>query len=107
MKENMFVWPLGSEVLVTWQSRIIISQELFMFTYTYFTVCCGFTCMRSSAGASVLAVVPALVDLTSLSSVAGLAATFGHLTGIKEAAPTIPTLNITGPCGGSWGRGIP
>lgn len=59
--------------------------------------CCVLTCMRSSAGASILAVVPALVDLTSFSSVAGLAATLGHLTGVEEAASTVLTLNITGP----------
>lgn len=59
--------------------------------------------MRSSACASVLAVVPALVDLTSLSSVARLAATLSHLTGIEEAAPAVLTLNIAGPRGGSCG----
>lgn len=66
-----------------------------------------YTCMRSSAGASVLAVVPALVDLTSLSSVAGLTATLGHLTGVEEAAPTVLTLNIAGSWGGGCRRGIP
>lgn len=60
-------------------------------------VCCSLTCMRSSACASILAVVPALVDLTSLSCVAGLAATLGHLTGVEEAAPAVLTLNIAGP----------
>lgn len=54
------------------------------------------TCVRGGAGASVLAVVPALVDLTSLSGVAGLAATLGHLTGVEETAPPIQTLNIAG-----------
>lgn len=52
--------------------------------------------MRGGAGASVLAVVPALVDLTSLSSVARLAATLGHLTGVEEAAPSVLTLDIAG-----------
>lgn len=55
------------------------------------------TCMRRSTCASVLAVVSALVNLASLPSVARLAATLGHLTGIEEAAPAILTLNITGP----------
>ena len=59
--------------------------------------------MRSRARSPVLAVVPTLVDLTSLSLVAGLAATLGHLTGIEIAAPAVLTLNITGPRGGSCG----
>lgn len=50
--------------------------------------------MRSSAGASILAVVPALVDFTSLSYVAGLASTLGHLTAVEEATPAVLTLNI-------------
>lgn len=61
--------------------------------------------MRSSAGASILAVVPALVNLTSLPRVAWLAATLCHLTGIEETAPAVLTLNITGPKRRSWGGG--
>ena len=53
--------------------------------------------MRGSAGATVLAVIPALVDFTSFSGVTRLAATLGHLTGVEEAAPAILTLNIAGP----------
>lgn len=50
--------------------------------------------MRSSAGASVLTVVPALIDFTSLAYVAGLAATLCHLMVVEEAAPTVLTLDI-------------
>ncbi len=70
-------------------------------------VCCALTCTRSSACASVLAVVSALVDLTSLTGVARLAATLGHLTGVEEAASTVLTLKIAGPSGRSCGEGIP
>ena len=59
--------------------------------------CHALTCFRSTAFASVLAVVPTLVDLTSLSGVAGLAATLGHLAGIEEAAATVLTRNIAEP----------
>lgn len=56
--------------------------------------------MRSSARASVLTVVPALVDLAPLPDVAGLAATLGHLASVQEAAPAVQTLDVTGLRGG-------
>lgn len=59
-------------------------------------LCCVLTCMRSSARASILTVVPALVDLAPLPDVARLAATLGHLVSIEEAAPAVQTLDITG-----------
>ena len=59
------------------------------------------TCRGGRAGAPVLAVVPALFDLTRLPAVVGLAATFGLLAGIEEAAAPIQTLH----CAGSGGRG--
>lgn len=52
-------------------------------------------CMRGRACASILTVVPAMVDLTALAGVAGLAATLSDLSGIQEAAPTIQTLDVT------------
>lgn len=52
-------------------------------------------CMRGRARASILTVVPAMVDLASLAGVAGLAATLGDLAGIQEAAPTVQTLDVT------------
>lgn len=59
-------------------------------------LCCVLTCMRGSARASILTVVPALVDLAPLPGVARLAATLGHLASIEEAAPAVQTLDITG-----------
>ena len=56
--------------------------------------------MRGGAGASVLAVVPTLVDLTALPSVAGLAAALGLLVGVEEAAASVLTLDGAGPRGG-------
>ena len=56
--------------------------------------------MRGGAGASVLAVVPALVDLTPLSSVVGLAAALGLLVGVEEATATVLTLDGAGARGG-------
>lgn len=52
-------------------------------------------CMRGRARSSILTVVPAVVDLTSLAGVAGLTATLGHLSGIQEAATTVQTLDVT------------
>lgn len=59
-------------------------------------LCCVLTCMGSSARASILAVVPALVDLAPLTDVARLAATLGHLASVEEAASAVQTLDITG-----------
>lgn len=63
------------------------------------------TCVRGGAGASVLAEVPALVDLTPLTGVAGLAAALGHLPGVEEAAAAVLALDVTGSGGRSWRRG--
>ena len=52
--------------------------------------------MRGGAGASVLAVVPTLVDLAALSPVAGLAAALGLLVGVEEAAAAVLTLDGAG-----------
>lgn len=64
--------------------------------YKTSTLCGVLTRMGSSARSSVLTVVPALVDLTPVPHVARLAATLGHLASIKEAAPAVQTLDITG-----------
>lgn len=71
-----------------------------MYTSTLWGV---LTCMRSSACSSVLTVVPALVDIAPVPSVARLAATLGHLASVKEAAPAVQTLDITGLRGRSCG----
>lgn len=48
------------------------------------------------AGASILAVIPALVDLAALAGVVGLAAALGLFVGIQEAAATMQTLDLAG-----------
>lgn len=72
--------------------------------YKTSTLCGVLTCMRSSARSSILTVVPALVDLAPVPHVARLAATLGHLAKVKEAAPAVQTLDITGLRGRSCGE---
>lgn len=62
------------------------------------------TCRGGCAGASILAVVPALVNLTSVSSVIRLATTLGLLVGIQETAATVQTLDQAGTTGRSCKR---
>lgn len=59
------------------------------------------TCGGGRAGASVLAVVSALVDLASISPVVGLAAALGLLVGVQETAPAVQTLDQAGAAGRS------
>lgn len=59
------------------------------------------TCWGGGAGAPVLAVVPALVDLAGVPAVVGLASAFGLLVGVEEAAAPVQTLHRAG----SRGRG--
>lgn len=60
-----------------------------------------------SAGAPVATVLPALVQLTLVAGVAGLAAALGLPPGVEEAAATIEALQVTGsgPRGVWRGRG--
>lgn len=53
------------------------------------------TCMRGHACASILTVIPAVVDLTPLPGVAGLTPALGDLSGVQEAAATVQTLDVT------------
>lgn len=57
------------------------------------------TCRGRCACASILAEVPALVHLTSFSSIVRLAATFGLLVGIQGTAATVQTLDQAGATG--------
>lgn len=52
-------------------------------------------CVRGRARASVLTVIPAVVDLTALPGVAGLAAALCNLSGVQETATTIQALDVT------------
>lgn len=58
--------------------------------------CHHLTSRGGRAGASILAVIPALVNLTSLPAVVGLAAALGLLVGVQEAAAAVQTLDLAG-----------
>lgn len=51
--------------------------------------CHHLTSRGGRAGASILAVIPALVNLTALPAVVGLAAALGLLVGIQEATAAV------------------
>ncbi len=59
------------------------------------------TCRGRCACSSILAVVPALVNLTTISSIIRLAATLGLLVGIQETAAAVHTLDQAGTTGRS------
>lgn len=56
--------------------------------------CHHLTSRGGRAGASILAVIPALVDLTAFAAVVGLAAALWLLVGIQEATATVQTLDL-------------
>lgn len=58
--------------------------------------CHHLTSRGGRAGASILAVIPALVDLTAFATVVGLAAALWLFVGIQEATATVQTLDLTG-----------
>lgn len=58
--------------------------------------CHHLTSRGGRAGASILAVIPALVNLTALPAVVGLAAALGLLVGIQEATAAVQTLDLAG-----------
>lgn len=58
--------------------------------------CHHLTSRGGRAGASILAVIPALVNLTALPAVVGLATALGLLVGIQEATAAVQTLDLAG-----------
>lgn len=58
--------------------------------------CRHLTSRGGRAGASILAVIPALVNLTALPAVVGLAAALGLLVGIQEATAAVQALDLAG-----------
>lgn len=65
--------------------------------------CPNRTCRGRCACASVPAVISALVNITSVSSIVGLTATLGLLVGVQETAATVHTLDQAGTTGRSCG----
>lgn len=58
--------------------------------------CHHLTSRGGRAGASILAVIPALVDLTAIAAIVGLAAALWLLVGIQEATAAVQTLDLAG-----------
>lgn len=58
--------------------------------------CHCLTSRGGRAGASILAVIPALVNLTAFPTVVGLATALGLLVGIQEATAAVQTLDLAG-----------
>lgn len=58
--------------------------------------CHHLTSRGGRAGASILAVIPTLVDFTAFAAVVGLAAALWLLVGIQEATATVQTLDLAG-----------